>query len=128
MTRDAMVSRERLRPFAPGIQWAVLPGDGMTLVYWVFDPPACGEVPLHAHLVAQGGVVLEGSLTLRDADGATRTLNAGDCYTLGSEVPHGVSFTERCVVLDVFAPNRLEYEERYAAGTQADQFVVVGGT
>ena len=122
-----MVSREKLAPFAPGIQWAVLPGDGMTLVYWVFEPPECGEVPLHHHVVAQGGVVLEGSIHLRDADGVTTTLRAGDCYTLASEAPHGATFTERCVVLDVFSPNRIEYEERFAAGTQADRFVVVGG-
>ena len=121
----ALVPREKLQPFAPGISWAVLPGDGMTLVYWVFEPPTCGDVPLHAHAVAQGGVVLEGSLHMRYVDGSTRTLRAGDCYTVASREPHGVTFTERCVVLDVFAPNRLEYEERYAAGTQADHFVVV---
>jgi len=127
-TRAAMVPREKLVTFAPGIQWAVLPGDGMTLVYWVFDPPACGDVPLHDHVVAQGGVVLEGSIHMRYADGSTTTLGPGDCYTLGSSVPHGATFTERCVVLDVFAPNRIEYEERYAAGTQADTFVIVNGT
>jgi quercetin dioxygenase-like cupin family protein len=126
-SRAAMVPHEKLTAFAPGIQWAVLPGDGMTLVYWVFEPPACGEVPLHHHQVAQGGVVLEGSIHLRYADGATTTLRAGDCYTLASDVPHGATFTERCVVLDVFSPNRVEYEERFAAGTQADRFVVVGG-
>jgi quercetin dioxygenase-like cupin family protein len=122
----ALVPREHLATFAPGISWAVLPGDGMTLVYWVFEPPACGEVPLHEHVISQGGVVLEGSIHLRYADGSTNTLRAGDCYTLGSSVPHGATFTERCVVVDVFAPNRIEYEERYAAGTQADAFEVIG--
>jgi quercetin dioxygenase-like cupin family protein len=122
----ALVPHEKLVPFAPGISWAVLPGDGMTLVYWVFEPPACGDVPLHEHVVAQGGVVLEGSIHLRYADGSSTTLRAGDCYTLGSSVAHGATFTERCVVLDVFAPNRVEYEERYAAGTVADEFVVIG--
>ena len=65
-------------------------------------------------------------LQLLAAGGTTTTLGPGDCYTLASGVPHGVTFTERCVVLDVFAPNRVEYEERYAAGTQADGFVLVG--
>ena len=123
-----LAAGEKLAQFAPGIRWAVLPGDGMTLVYWVFEPPACGEVPLHEHAISQGGVVLEGSIHLRYADGSTNTLRAGDCYTLGSSVPHGATFTERCVVVDVFAPNRVEYEERYAAGTQADAFEVVGAT
>lgn len=123
----SIVPREKLLPFAPGISWAVLPGDGMTLVYWVFEPPACGEVPLHQHAVAQGGVVLEGSIHMRYADGSQQTLRAGDCYTVAGSAPHGASFTERCVVLDIFTPNRREYEDRYAAGTVADTFVVVGG-
>jgi quercetin dioxygenase-like cupin family protein len=124
-SRASLVGPEKIVPFAPGISWAVLPGDGMTLVYWVFEPPACGEVPLHQHAASQGGVVLEGSIHLRDEQGRTMTLRAGDVYTLQSDAPHGATFTERCVVLDVFAPNRVEYEERYAAGTTADQFVVV---
>ncbi|MDB5071320.1 MAG: hypothetical protein JWM87_2431 [Candidatus Eremiobacteraeota bacterium] len=126
-SRAAMIPREKLTAFAPGIQWAVLPGDGMTLVYWVFEPPACGAVPLHDHVVAQGGVVLEGSLHMHDAGGNTTTLRRGDCYTLASGEPHGVTFTERCVVLDIFSPNRVEYEERFAAGTQAEKFIVLGG-
>lgn len=121
----AMIPTEKLAPFSPGISWAVLPGDGMTLVYWVFEPPACGEVPLHQHAVAQGGIVLEGSLHLQAADGSRTTLRAGDFYTVKQNAPHGVTFTERCVVLDIFAPNRVEYEERFAAGTTADRFVVV---
>lgn len=125
-SRASLPSKDKLIPFAPGISWAVLPGDGMTLVYWVFEPPACGDVPLHQHTVSQGGVVLEGSIHLHDEDGRPMTLRAGDTYTLKSGAPHGATFTERCVVLDVFAPNRIEYEERYAAGTTADRFVVVG--
>ena len=109
-------------PFAPGISWAVLPGDGMTLVYWVFEPPACGDVPMHRHDVAQGGVVLEGSITLRRGDGASTTLRPGGFYTIRAGEPHGAAFTERCVVLDVFTPNRTEYEERYAAGTTSPAF------
>ena len=125
-SRASLVAPDRLRSFAPGISWAVLPGDGMTLVYWVFEPPACGDVPLHQHAVAQGGMVLEGSIHLHDEDGRTTTLGAGDVYTLQGNAPHGATFTERCVVLDVFAPNRVEYEQRYAAGTTATEFVIVG--
>lgn len=120
--RATAVPSEQLKPFAPGIDWAVLAGDGMTLVYWVFDFPACGEVPMHSHDIAQGGVVLEGSLVILDASGGQRTLRSGDFYTLARNEQHGVRFTERCVVMDVFAPNRPEYEERYAAGTQSAAF------
>jgi hypothetical protein len=51
-SRAAMMPGEKLTAFAAGIQWAVLLGDGMTLVYWVFEPPACGDVPMHEHVVA----------------------------------------------------------------------------
>ena len=125
-SRASLVAPVRLRRFAPCISWAVLPGDGMTLVYWLFEPPACGDVPLHQHAVAQGGVVLEGSIHLHDEHGRTTTLRTGDVYTLQGNAPHGATFTERCVVLDVFAPNRVEYEQRFAAGTTAEQFVIVG--
>ncbi|GAC1537417.1 MAG: hypothetical protein NVS2B17_10050 [Candidatus Velthaea sp.] len=124
-SRASLISKDKLMPFAPGISWAVLAGDGMTLVYWVFEPPACGDVPLHQHKVGQGGVVLEGSIHLHDEHGTKMTLRPGDVYTLKGDAPHGVTFTERCVVLDVFSPNRVEYEQRYAAGTSADRFVVV---
>jgi quercetin dioxygenase-like cupin family protein len=124
-SRASMVSKDKLQTFAPGISWAVLPGDGMTLVYWVFDPAQCGDVPLHNHEVAQGGVVLEGSIHLHDENGAKMTLHPGDMYTLQQNAPHGATFTERCVVLDIFSPNRVEYEKRYAEGITADTFVVV---
>ena len=71
-------------------------------------------------------MVLEGSIHLHDEHGRTTTLGAGDVYTLQGNAPHGATFTERCVVLDVFAPNRVEYEQRFAAGTTAEQFVIVG--
>ncbi|MBV8151817.1 MAG: cupin domain-containing protein [Candidatus Eremiobacteraeota bacterium] len=116
------VPHEKLKEFAPGISWAVLPGDGMTLVYWVFEPPDCGEVPLHQHDISQGGVVLEGSITMRYAGGEEKTLRAGDMYCVAGNVPHAARFTERCVVVDVFTPNRREYEDRYAVGTVTERF------
>jgi quercetin dioxygenase-like cupin family protein len=64
---------------------------------------------------------------MRYEDGSVTTLRAGDFYTIASGVPHGVTFEERCVALDVFTPNRVEYEERYAARTYAQAFVVDGG-
>ena len=118
----SVIPNEKLKAYAPGISWAVLPGDGMTLVYWVFEPPACGDVPLHSHPIAQGGVVLEGSITMRCEDGNERTLRPGDMYCVQTNVQHAARFTERCVVVDVFTPNRREYEDRYAAGTVTEAF------
>lgn len=119
----SVMSPGALKAYGPGISWAVLPGDGVTLVYWVFEPPACGAVPMHQHDIAQSGVVLEGSLTMQYEGGARKTLRAGEFYTVARNVGHGVEFSERCVVMDIFTPNRREYEERYAQGATSEAFV-----
>jgi quercetin dioxygenase-like cupin family protein len=121
-THAVLPAGAALKPFSPGISWAVLPGDGMTLVYWVFEPPECGDVPLHDHLSAQGGIILEGAIHMRYAGGAEHTLRPGDAYVVRGGVPHGVRFTERSVVLDIFTPNREEYERKYAAGVTSERW------
>jgi quercetin dioxygenase-like cupin family protein len=118
------IGREGLVPYGPGISWSVLAGDGMTLVYWVFEPPACGSVPMHDHDIAQGGVVLEGAITLMYDDGTEETLRSGDFYVLRGRTPHGARLTERCVVVDIFTPNRVEYEQRYAERRTTEHFSV----
>ncbi len=121
-THGVLPAGTALRPFSPGISWAVLPGDGMTLVYWVFQPPECGVVPMHEHEPAQGGIVIEGSIHMRYADGGETTLRPGDAYVVRRGIPHGARFTERCVVLDIFSPNRVEYERMYAAGVTSERW------
>ena len=79
---------------------------------------------MHDHDVAQGGVVLEGSITLMYADGSEETLRSGDFYVLRGRTPHGARFSERCVVVDVFTPNRPEYEARYADRRTTDAFSI----
>lgn len=101
--------------FAPGIKWAVMRGDGVTLVQWVFDPPACGDIPDECHAFTQSGIVLDGSFSLRYADGTSRRLSKQDIYTVSAGIVHGAEFHERTVLFDVYAPNHTEFEERYLA-------------
>ncbi len=110
-----VVPLDELIRFAPGIEWAVVPAPGMTLVYWVFDPPACGDVPPERHAFTQAGFVLQGAVTLHDGDGTSRTMRTGDVYAISPGTTHGASFAERTVLFDVYAPGHAEYEALYRA-------------
>ena len=112
---DSMVPKDRLVEYAPGASWAVLSIEGMTLVYWVFEPPACSELPEELHPHAQAGVVLEGSMTLHYENGVEVLCERGDVYAIAPGTVHGASFTERTVLFDVYAPNHEEFERLYRA-------------
>jgi quercetin dioxygenase-like cupin family protein len=116
-----MFPKERLVPCGPGAWWAVMPGDGVTMVYWVFEAPRCNELPMHRHEESQSGYVLEGEISLRYEDGSERTLRAGEFYSIPPGVSHGAVIRRRAVVLDVYAPGRKEYEERYLFAQRAKE-------
>jgi len=109
----ALVPKDRLVACGPGAWWAVMAGSGVTLVYWVFEAPRCAELPMHRHRESQCGYVLEGEMTLKYEDGSERTLRAGEFYAIPPNLLHGGSVKKRAVVLDVYAPGRPDYEERY---------------
>jgi quercetin dioxygenase-like cupin family protein len=110
-----VVPLEELVSFAPGIEWAVVPAPGMTLVYWVFDPPACGEVPAERHAFTQAGFVLQGAVTLHYGNGTAQTMHRGDIYSIDPGTTHGATFQERTILFDVYAPKNAQYEQLYAA-------------
>ncbi len=114
-----MFPKERLVPCGPGAWWAVMPGDGVTLVYWVFEAPRCTNLPMHRHEEGQSGYVLEGELSLLYGDGSERVLRAGEAYTIPPGVLHGASIRRRAVMLDVYSPARKDYEERYRFSLRA---------
>jgi quercetin dioxygenase-like cupin family protein len=109
------VPLEELVAFSPGIEWAVVPAPGMTLVYWIFDPPACGEVPAERHAFTQAGFVLQGAVTLHQGDGSPMTMRTGDVYSIPPGTTHGATFEERTILFDVYAPRNAEYEALYRA-------------
>jgi quercetin dioxygenase-like cupin family protein len=117
---SAVVPKDRLVACGPGAWWAVMAGDGVTLVYWVFEAPRCAELPMHRHPQSQCGYVLEGEMTLKYEDGSERTLRAGEYYSIAPGVLHGGSVRKRAVVLDVYAPGRPDYEERYLFSARAN--------
>ncbi len=110
----AILPREKLIDFGPGLQWAVLPDQGRTTVYWIFEPPACGDLPLETHSHKQTGFVLEGDFTLLYAGGGTQPLHAGDHYAIEPGVLHGATFQSRTILCDVYEPSKDDFEKLYA--------------
>lgn len=103
----------QLVQFGEGIRWAVLAGPGRTTVYWVFDPPACGDFPLETHTQAQSGLVLEGAFTLLFAEGRALPLKAGDQYSIAPGTVHGATFEARTLLCEVYTPNYEDLEALY---------------
>ena len=113
-TYTSVVPHDKLIEFGPGTRWAVLPGQGLTTVYWVFDPPACGDLPLESHVNAQSGYVLDGDFTLLYKNGSAQPLHAGDHYTIAPGVLHGATFQSRTVLCDVYEPAKDDFELLYS--------------
>jgi unsaturated pyranuronate lyase len=85
-------------------------GDRQSLAVVELDPNAV--VPEHRHENEQLGMVISGALTFRIAD-ETRELGPGETWTIPSNVPHEVTAgPQGAVVIDVFAPVRVDWEER----------------
>jgi quercetin dioxygenase-like cupin family protein len=110
---SAVVARDALIPFAPGIEWAVVAERNVTMIYWVFTPPECGEVEPETHAVTQAGFVLEGAMEMHYGDGTKMMCRPGDFYTVAPGTVHGAVFPERTVLLDVYAPNHTDFERQY---------------
>jgi len=108
------VPTEDLIDYAPGVKWAVVPADGATFVYWAFDPPDCGHVPAEMHHVTQLGVVLKGKMSMTFGDGTQQHYGPNEFYAIAPGMVHGAHFTGSTVVVDVYTPNHLEFEARFA--------------
>jgi quercetin dioxygenase-like cupin family protein len=98
---------------APGVGGRPLFGDGAMLNVIDFEPGA--TVPLHSHPHEQLGLVLRGMQALV-IDGVARELGPMEGYILPGGVEHSAYCgPEGALVLDVFAPVREDYRERWNA-------------
>ena len=107
------VRLDQVRAFelVAGVSGQPLFGEGGMLNLIRFEPDA--TVPLHSHPHEQLGIVLEGMQALV-VDGITHELEPFEAYAL----PGGVEHSAYCgpdgaLVLDVFAPVREDYHERW---------------
>jgi quercetin dioxygenase-like cupin family protein len=108
---------EDVRPFplTDGVSGRPLFGHNGMLNLIEFEPGSV--VPLHSHPHEQLGIVLRGMQALV-VDGVAHELQAMEGYVL----PGGVEHSAYCgpdgaVVLDVFAPVREDYRERWETGS-----------
>jgi len=96
-----------------GVEGRPLFGDDAMLNVIDFAPGA--TVPLHSHPHEQLGIVLRGMQALV-IDGVARELGPMEGYVLPGGVEHSAYCgPEGALVLDVFAPVREDYRERWAA-------------
>jgi quercetin dioxygenase-like cupin family protein len=89
---------------APGVKrMTVAVGEQMMQVAVKFDAGA--KVPEHAHVHEQIAAILTGKLRLI-VDGEAHDLQAGQSFTLKSNVPHSAEALEETWILDTFSPPR----------------------
>jgi quercetin dioxygenase-like cupin family protein len=100
----------------PGARWVVVPLVGATAVYWDFDAGA--TVPRHHHVHAQLVIGLEGSIDLV-FDDKTVTVGPHEILPIAPWQYHAAEVKERVKLVDVFIPNREEYEAEYEAKRHA---------
>ncbi|MDQ6749049.1 MAG: cupin domain-containing protein [Candidatus Dormibacteraeota bacterium] len=98
-----------VRQIWEGIQGRVITGERMTMALVDLEPNV--ELAQHHHENEQMGFIIQGQMTFT-IGGETRTLGPGDTYSIKSDTPHhGSTGPEGCVVIDVFAPVRSDWEK-----------------
>ncbi len=91
---------------APGVRRKVLCHDnGIMVVRFKFEAGAIG--PEHSHPHVQCSVIESGVFDVT-IDGRTKRLSAGDSYLVASNLVHGAVAVEAGVIVDAFAPMRLD--------------------
>jgi quercetin dioxygenase-like cupin family protein len=99
---------------AAGVSGRPLFGEEAMLNLIRFEPGA--TVPLHSHAHEQLGIVLEGMQALV-VEGEAHELGPLEAYVIPGGIEHSAYCgPEGSLVLDVFAPIREDYRERWEAG------------
>ena len=101
----------------PGTSTHIVPGRNVTLSFITLG--ANQTFPVHSHPHEEMIIVLKGKLDTIFGDKKYR-MGEGDVMPVEADVPHGVQILDNeCVLLEIFAPAREEYEEklREASGT-----------
>jgi unsaturated pyranuronate lyase len=81
-------------------------GPDLMMVRVDFEKGAIGA--LHQHPHRQVTYVAAGRFEA-SVNGATRTLEAGDCFFVAADQPHGVVALEAGTLVDVFTPTREDF-------------------
>lgn len=100
----------------PGASSGLVSGQQLMLSFLVMEPGS--RVPEHSHPHEQAGLVLAGRLRFR-IGGEEQVMAAGDAFVVPPNVVHSGEVLEGPArVLDIFAPPREDYQEKYNKYTQ----------
>ena len=109
-----------LRRIWDGVNARVVSGERLSFAVVELDPGAV--VREHHHDHEQLGMVIAGTVDFRIGD-ETRSLGAGETWTISSNVPHEVTAgADGAVVIDVFAPVREDWVSLPAADERAPRW------
>src|SRR5262245_13513422 len=109
-----------LKRIFDGVNGRVIRGEELTLAVVELDPDAI--VPEHQHANEQLGLVLEGTVRFTLGD-ETKELGPGGIWRIPSGVPHSlVTGAGGAVVIDIFAPPRLDWDELEVTAERAPRW------
>ena len=110
---------ELVKPLSPGIDWAVIQGTHMTVVYYEMKAGAPMPMKAHKHPHYQFTMPVEGC-TEQTVGNETRTVHPGEIVYIAPNVVHsGRLVGQDCKMFDVFTPRRDDHYNNYLAGKQA---------
>ena len=105
--------KELLKPLSPGIDWAVIQGTNLTVVYYEMYGGAPMSIEPHAHANEQLSLVVEGEIELTTGD-ETKVIHAGQLAYIPPNVNHfGKLVGKHLKMIDVFCPQRSDHVEKY---------------
>jgi quercetin dioxygenase-like cupin family protein len=65
-------------------------------------------IPVHTHPHEQTGYVVKGAMRFT-VNGEVIVTNAGDCWNIPGNVPHGAEALQESIVVEIFSPVREDY-------------------
>lgn len=105
--------KEELKPLSPGIDWAVMQGTQVTVVYYEMYGGAPMPIEPHKHGNEQLSLIVEGEIELTTGD-ETKVLHAGQLAYIPPNVMHYGKLVGKDVkLIDVFCPQRLDHVEKF---------------
>ncbi len=118
-SRVIKVSKVPEVQLVPGTSTHIVPGRNMTLSFITLG--ANQSFPVHSHPHEEMIIVLKGELDTI-LEGKKYRMASGDVMPVDADIAHGVQVLDNeCVLLEIFAPARKEYEEKLREASETAQ-------
>ena len=102
------LEQQPLEEVSPGLQRRYLSGTHSTFVEWIAKKGA--KVPLHHHENEQITWITQGSCEVY-SQGKKFVIKAGEIMIIPPNVPHEFYFTEDTIDIDIFTPQRQDWDD-----------------